>query len=113
MPRIFPEHALTFIAEEDAIARARRHSNPDWYLSAVRAARRVAADRQFFTTDEVWAALADLTDAKTPEHRAMGSVMRSLAADRIAIRTDRTRPTNRPCANRRPVAVWRSLLRTP
>lgn len=110
MPRIFPEHALTFIAEEDAIARARHHSDPDWYLSAVRAARRVAADRRFFTTDEVWAVLSDLTDAKTPEHRAMGAVMRSLAIDRIAVRTDRTRPTNRPCANRRPVAVWRSLV---
>lgn len=111
MFRVFPDPvAASLLLEEDAIARARRHSNPDWYLSAVRAARRVAADRQFFTTDEVWAALKDLTDAKTPEHRAMGAVMRSLAIDRIAVRTDRTRPTNRPCANRRPIAVWRSLL---
>lgn len=94
--------------QQAAIERARRRANPDWYLSAVQAARRVAAGTQFFTTDDVWAALEGLPTT-TPEHRAMGAVMRSLALDRLAERTDRTRPTNRPCANRRPVAIWRSL----
>lgn len=113
MTRAFPEPDTPQILEEDAIHRARLHANPDWYLSAVRAARRVAADRQFFTTDEVWMVLKQLTEARTPEPRAMGAVMRSLVQDRIAVRTDRTRPTTRPCAHGRPVAIWRSLLRTP
>jgi hypothetical protein len=95
----------------DAVARARRQANPDWYLSAVRAARRVAADSLYFTTDEVWEVLKTLTTEATPEHRAMGAVMRSLAHDRIATRTDRTRPTRRPCANSRPISIWRSLIR--
>jgi hypothetical protein len=106
IPDLFSPQAL----EEEAIARSRRHSNPDWDLTAVRAARRVAADRRFFTTDDVWTVVKELTTATTPEHRAMGAVMRSLALDRIAVRTDRTRPTSRPCANRRPIAIWRSLL---
>lgn len=101
-----PEHVA-----EEAINRARRKASPDWYLSAVRAARRVAADSLFFTTDDVWDVLKNLTTAATPEHRAMGAVMRSLAYDRIAVRTDRTRPTRRPCANRRPISIWRSLIR--
>ena len=108
MTTTFPDPSSPTSLEEAAIERARRHSNPDWYLSAVHAARCVANGQRLFTTDDVWAAL-DGIPTTTPEHRAMGAVMRSLAIDRLAVRTDRTRPTNRPCANRRPVAIWRSL----
>lgn len=81
------------------------------HLSAaamVRAAvRGVARTRDEFTTDDVWAVLADNAEA-VAEPRLMGAVIQRMS------RNDEIRPTGtyrksaRPVCHSRPVKVWKS-----
>ena len=93
----------------DAMERAWNHANTNWKAAAIAVVRHLATTKSEFTADEVWAEL-DSLGFTTGEHRAMGAVMRQAAVDELIIKTDRVVPTTRPSANRRPVAIWRSLL---
>jgi hypothetical protein len=93
----------------DGMARAWDAANTDWKAAATAIVRHLAETRAEFTADQVWAEL-DALGFATREHRAMGAVMRAAAVDGLIVKTDRVTPTSRPCANRRPVAVWQSLL---
>ena len=84
-------------------------ANTDWKAAAVAAVQQLARSHSEFTADDVWAQL-DVLGFTTREHRAMGAVMRSAALEGWITKTDRVTPTNRPSANRRPVAIWQSLL---
>jgi hypothetical protein len=94
----------------DGMARAWDNANTSWKAAATAIVRHLAETQREFTTDSVWAEL-DTLGFTTREHRAMGSVMRAAAMDDLILKTDRVVPTTRPSANRRPVAVWRSLIR--
>jgi hypothetical protein len=105
---------LTLCLEGEAnkaigMARAYDNANTEWRDAALAIVRNLAATCCEFTSDQVWAEL-DAQGFRTREHRAMGAVMRAAAMDGLIIKTDRVVPTIRPCANRRPVAIWRSLL---
>lgn len=93
----------------DGIQRAWEHANGDWKLAATAIVRELAKTRTEFTADEIWAVL-DSLGFTTREHRAMGAVMRQAACEGWIVKTDRFVPTTRPCANRRPVAIWQSCL---
>ena len=93
----------------DAMERAWNHANTNWKAAAIAVVRHLATTKSEFTADEVWAEL-DSLGFTTREHRAMGAVMRQAAVDELIVKTDRVVPTTRPSANRRPVAVWQSLL---
>ena len=93
----------------DGMARAYDNANRDWKAAAAATVRDLARVKATFTADDVWAQL-DALGFATREHRAMGAVMRAAAMDGWIVKTDRVVPTTRPCANRRPVAVWQSLL---
>ena len=93
----------------DAMERAWNHANTNWKAAAIAVVRHLATTKSEFTADEVWAEL-DSLGFTTREHRAMGAVMRQAAVDELIVKTDRVVPTTRPSANRRPVAIWRSLL---
>lgn len=94
----------------DGMERAWNHANTNWKAAAIAVVRYLATCKSEFTADEVWAEL-DSLGFTTGEHRAMGAVMRQAAVDDLIVKTDRVVPTTRPSANRRPVAVWRSLIR--
>jgi hypothetical protein len=96
----------------DGMARAWGAANNNWKAAACAIVKHLAATRGEFTADEVWAQL-DQLGFSTREHRAMGAVMRAAAMDGLIVKTDRVTPTSRPCANRRPVAIWLSLLPLP
>jgi hypothetical protein len=94
-------------ARDKALAAVERGAPEEWVTAALVAIRRVAATRKFFTTDDVWASLAD---APTVERRALGALMRQ-ACDRHWIEpTDRYEPSARVACHRRPVRIWCSLL---
>jgi hypothetical protein len=93
----------------NGMARAWDNANTTWKAAATAIVRHLAETKREFTADDVWAEL-DLLGFTTGEHRAMGSVMRAAAMDNLIFKTDRVVPTTRPSANRRPVAVWRSLV---
>lgn len=92
----------------DGMSRAWDAANSNWKAAACAIVQHLAATRSEFTADDVWAQL-DQLGFTTREHRAMGAVMRAAAVDGWIVKTDRVTPTSRPCANRRPVAIWLSL----
>lgn len=94
----------------DGMDRAWNNANTSWKAAATAIVRHLASTKSEFTADEVWAEL-DSLGFTTREHRAMGAVMRQAAVDELIVKTDRVVPTTRPTANRRPVAIWRSLIR--
>jgi hypothetical protein len=93
----------------DGMERAWENASMNWKAAAAAIVRHLAKTEEEFTTDEVWEHLDEL-GFTTHENRAMGAVMRSAAMESLILKTDRVVPTTRPSANRRPVAVWRSLL---
>ena len=94
--------------KDDGMHRAWHAANPDFKLAAEQAIRHLARTKAQFTSDDVWSLLDGVADTK--EHRALGAVMRAVAKEGLISKTDRVVPTTRACANRRPVAVWRSCL---
>ena len=96
-------------SKADGMQRSWDHANTDWKAAATAIVRHLAEAQLEFTADQVWAEL-DALGFTTREHRAMGAVMRAAALDGWIAKTDRVVPTTRPCANRRPVAIWRSQL---
>lgn len=95
-------------AKEEALERVKKNAPPSWLSTARAIATRLArAKPNGFTTDDVWAILDETGVGNPPEPRAMGSVMASLARERI-IRKKAVPPipSMRVACNRRPVAVW-------
>jgi hypothetical protein len=96
-------------SKADGMDRSWSHANTNWKAAANAVVRHLSKTKPEFTADHVWAEL-DSLGFTTHENRAMGSVMRQAAADELITKTDRVVPTTRPSANRRPVAIWRSLM---
>ena len=94
---------------EEAIAQVDEHANPDWKQAAFEDGERVARKLPFFTTDPIWAELAE-DSAWTHEPRAMGAVMRSLVGAGVCRKTERTVKTIRVAAHRRDLRIWQSLI---
>jgi hypothetical protein len=94
----------------DALARVAAHADPEWWEVAVTAVYSLASRHRALTTDQVWQ-LLDPGEVTTHERRALGAVMRATARAGLIAPTDRYVPSERPQAHRRPVRVWRSLLR--
>lgn len=91
-----------------AAERAGRAADPDWMIAAINAVKTVASRQPTFTTDDVWALLAN-SGQETPEGRAMGAVMRRAAKEGIASTTEppEYRPSVRSECHGRPVRVWK------
>lgn len=99
---------LIVAAREEAINRVEAHANTEWKDVAYLTAIRVAQQKRFFTSEEVWDALSG--DVRTHEPRAMGAVMRRLRKERIVEPTDQFVTSTSPLGHGRPSRVWRSLL---
>lgn len=67
-----------------------------------------SAQRKTFTTDDLLLALAEL-DVDTPEHRALGGVIRTAARDGLIGATGRYVPSTRPVSHYRPCREWVGL----
>ena len=91
---------------DEAVARVGRNADRDWLKAARLAVIEASVRHVEFTTDEVWAVLSRDGFA-THERRALGAVMRSVAAEGVVEPTDRYRPSSRPESHARPVRVWR------
>jgi len=94
----------------EAIDRVER-AHKEFVDQAVGLVFQLAQEVDEFTTDDLWAALDRLMIDRPPEPRAIGAAMRAAKAAGYAEPTDRTKLSLRPCCHRRPVRVWRSLLR--
>jgi hypothetical protein len=103
------EHPL-FPAQEakrEAIERVERNASPDFLDFARTIALRIAsAHPTGFTTDAIWEVL-DASGIKTPEPRALGSVMKRLADEGLIRKTGEYVDSIRPQAHARPIPIWR------
>lgn len=99
---------LIVAAREEAINRVDAHADPEWKDVAYLTAVRVARQKRFFVSEDVWDALSG--DVRTHEPRAMGAVMRRLRKERIVEPTDQFVTSTSPLGHGRPSRVWRSLL---
>lgn len=97
------------LALDDALGRVEQSADEKWIKAADYAVSKLALRKPDLTTDDVWDVLDGL-GVETPEHRAMGAVMRRAAKDGIIQRTDRTIKTRRPSRNKGDVRVWRSRI---
>lgn len=100
-----------FAEREEAIARVREHAPDEWKAAASLAIRFVAARQDEFTTDRVWAVLAERGVTAPAERRAMGAAMRDAAHLGWIAPTNRTEESSRSVCHRRPERIWRSLIR--
>lgn len=99
---------LIVAAREEAINRVEAHADPEWKDVAYLTALRVAQQKRFFVSEDVWDALSG--DVQTHEPRAMGAVMRRLRKEGIVEPTDQFVTSTSPLGHGRPSRVWRSLL---
>lgn len=98
---------------DEGIARAGKGS-PVFFDLALGAIRRVAEERDVFTTDDVWMELrktASLESVDVPEPRAMGSAMRVAGSLRYCEAMGSFYLSKRSVCHRRPLRMWSSLLR--
>jgi hypothetical protein len=92
---------------DEALDKVQSHANPEWMAEALDAVERLAGIHEEFTTDAVWA----VVKSKTSEPRAMGAVMRTATKRGFIAPTDLHRPSQRKASHRRPVRVWKSLIK--
>ena len=94
---------------KSAIARAGRNAHQDWFLTAERAVRIIAREKQTLTSDDVWEWMRDM-NVEVREPRAMGAVMKNAARDAVILPINQWECSRRPVAHRRPVRLWKSLI---
>jgi len=90
---------------DEAIARVDANAHQRWKVAAMEAVQAVAAMRDTFTTDDVWAVLGGF-DVSTHELRAMGAVMQTAKKRGLIRATSDFRMSTRPECHARPVRVW-------
>lgn len=100
------EQGDLFAITQEAVQRAADHADTDWLRDAARAVRTLAAQREPFTTDDVWALLNATSTATTHEPRALGAVIRQAQRDELIRTTGEWRKSTRPECHTRPCAVW-------
>lgn len=96
-------------AADEAITRVRDHADPQWTERALDVIWDLAIDHATLTTDDVWAALANV-DTQTHEPRAMGAVMRVAAGKGWVYASDQYRKSERAACHARPLRVWVSRI---
>jgi hypothetical protein len=93
-------------ARETAIAASCRGVDADWIARALLAVQTAALGSDTFTTDDLWAYV------ELPrEPRAMGAIMIMATKAGFCEASDRTVKSTRPNCHRRPLRIWKSLLR--
>lgn len=101
---VTPEAATTA-----AINQAEDNADADWYAEALWAVLWLAKRKDYFTTDDVWEAMANI-EATTHEPRAIGAVMRQASRDGQCTPTDYYNKSTRRACHSRPLRVWKSLI---
>ena len=93
---------------EDALEAVEAAADPRWIDTCEKFVRHLASLGGRFTTDDVWN-LLDETGLTTKEPRAMGAVIRKMAAARVIIGAGEYWVSQRPECHQRPVKVWRGI----
>lgn len=92
-------------ARDVAIGAAGNGADDAWYAAALAAGRRVASEREHFTSDDLWDYIPGAR-----EGRAMGAVLVDLGRAGVCEPTERTKKSLRATCHARPKRVWKSLI---
>lgn len=99
-----PEAQVAINAASDAAV-------PEWKDLAERVLLKLAATQLYITTDDLWLVMNQQhPDVDTPEHRAVGAVMKKGARNGWIIKTDRTLQSMLRVCHGRDKRVWQSLV---
>lgn len=94
-------------AANDAIARVGNNADPSWMQTALDAVRSIAIEQhRRFTTDDVWALLAERNVPAPREPRALGAVIRVAQKQGMVRATGDYVKSRRTECHGRPVMVW-------
>ena len=102
---LFPTKEYAAAERDVALKRVDEAADPDWKETAYAAVVRTARALPEFISDDVWE-VGGLTS--TREDRALGPVFLRIARERVAVKTDRVRPSVRSHLSGKP--IWRSLI---
>lgn len=98
--------------KQEGINLSYHNSDSIWKKAAGEALIAVAKQNQSFTTDEVWAYLANL-GIHTGENRAIGGVIQSGIRAGVMVHTGNYRKTDRKEAHKRPISIYQSKIWSP
>ena len=93
-------------AKTRAIDQVEANADDRWTDAALTIVRQLAATREEFTTDDIWAALKRAGHRGPREPRAMGAVMRRARLAKIARPINRVRGSISTVNHARPLRVW-------
>ena len=106
-----PESSSAEEAATQSIKRVAGNSKDDWVVVALRAARWLARKQPTLTSESIWEVMETYyPDRSTPEPRAMGSIMRRIAASGVITATDQTVKSGKKKNHNRPLRVWKSNI---
>ena len=94
-----------------ALRKVEAHADPAWLDIATFGVKQLAVTQDVFTTDEVWEWLDRNTPLRPHEPRAMGAVMKKVAAEGVIEASGLYQQSAREECHNRPVMIWRSRLR--
>lgn len=93
-----------------AVNRAGNNADITWLNEARSAVKILCKQGNDFTTDDVWDLLQGV-NAFTHEPRALGAIIREMSKTGAIYSTGGYRKSIRPECHRRPLAVWRPVMR--
>lgn len=76
----------------------------DWAKEAFEIVKKVAAEKEEFTPDDIW----DAGLKKPAEARALGAVMRRAKKEGLIEKTGRVKPTTQQESHGTDVTIWRA-----
>lgn len=103
------DYAEAEAAKIEAIDRVSANADPNWKFLAIQATRKVAMQRETFTSEHVWAELV-AEGSTTHEPKAMGGILRKAAQEGICEVTERFIKSSSRINHRRPLQIWKSLI---
>jgi hypothetical protein len=102
---------IVMMAKRKGMRRAQYAADRRWWASMLESGKLVAQRKPNFTSDDVvLLCYARYPNASTPERRAIGPVMRALAALGYCVPTTSWAKSVQRQYHRRPMMIWRSLI---
>lgn len=98
-------------AREEALDRVEKGASEQEKTAAFEAVKHCARIQFYFTTDDVWQYIVVTGGPIPSEKRVMGAVMRAAMKAGYCEPTERWELSKRTACHRRPLRVWRSLIR--
>ena len=96
--------------KQEALDQVESNANPEWVQAARAAVKRVAENKPYFTSDDVWIELEQNSTITTHNPAAMGAVMKFVQSSKLGEATGKHKPSIRTKTHKRQLMIWKSNL---